>query len=341
MHKWNGKAEVPLALTQIKQIAGRAGRFGLHKTPDPLSTSLESKGEEDVPIVAPDEVPSPGGVVTTLHEADLPLLRSLLPLPLPSIQRATLDIPGGALQELSSLLPSETTFETLLDTFYLLSKTPEGTKLNPQTHKYPIAHILQPFKDLLSLSEMELFAFSPVGLRDPKGLSIFTHLIESYSSTGLVDLHDILSESELLKQLHLVELTLEALPPLPSVLGIGRTPLAPPILISSLPLLETLHKSLVLYIWLSFRIPISFPDRAKAVDYKNRTEVVLDSCLVRLPGLRNKKNSERTKEVEGLWAREKRLKHLEDKKVRWKGWNEPLKIAEKAKWRSAAVIEDR
>lgn len=33
MHKWDGSAEIRLPTPQIKQIAGRAGRFGVHTSP--------------------------------------------------------------------------------------------------------------------------------------------------------------------------------------------------------------------------------------------------------------------------------------------------------------------
>lgn len=54
--KFDGKEERPLSVPQIKQIAGRAGRYGLH---------------------AKDSV----GICTTLYDEDLPILRESLLVP--------------------------------------------------------------------------------------------------------------------------------------------------------------------------------------------------------------------------------------------------------------------
>ncbi|WWC62299.1 uncharacterized protein I303_104895 [Kwoniella dejecticola CBS 10117] len=301
LSKFNGKTEVPLALTQIKQIAGRAGRY---KTSSDSTNIASPSAAADT-----DEAPATGGLVTTLHKADLPILRELMKRDLPSIPRANLEIPYNNLSDLSELLPAITSFGSLLEHFASLAKTPSYTVLSAHEHKLPLADLIEPYRDSLSLHEIDLFCFAPVNIRDERAKAIFGNLIDDFANKGRVDLEEIFGPSRLINQLELVEETLRTLPPLPPVLGIGRKLLTPPIIISSIPMLETLHKSLVLYIWLSFRLEVSFPDRVKAVELKERTELVLDSCLERLPGLRQRKHAkgERGKDVDRLvrnWRRE-------------------------------------
>ncbi|WWC70527.1 uncharacterized protein I206_104478 [Kwoniella pini CBS 10737] len=298
LSKFNGKTEVPLALTQIKQIAGRAGRYKTSSDSTTIASPIDT-----------DEAPATGGLVTTLHKADLPILRELMKRDLPSIPRANLEVPYGNLSDLSELLPANTSFGSLLEHFASLAKTPSYTVLSAYEHKLPLADLIEPYRDSLSLHEIDLFCFAPVNIRDERAKSIFSNLIDDFANKGFVNLEEIFKPSRLINQLELVEETLRTLPPLPPILGIGRKLLTPPIIISSIPMLESLHKSLVLYIWLSFRLEVSFPDRNQAVSLKERTELVLDSCLERLPGLRQRKHAkgERGKEVDRLvrdWRRE-------------------------------------
>ncbi|WVW84434.1 hypothetical protein I302_106468 [Kwoniella bestiolae CBS 10118] len=335
--KFNGKKETPLSLTQIKQIAGRAGRY---------KTSADSNL-----ITPPDESPATGGLVTTLHKADLPILRELMKRDLPSIPRANLEVPYSNLSELSSLLPSNTTFAGLLEHFSSLVKVPKYTTLSGYEHKLSLADILEPYRDRLSLAEIDLFCFAPVNIRDERARRIFEELIKDFSENGFVDLEDIFKSSRLITQLELVEETLRTLPPLPPVLGIGRKLLTPPIIISSIPMLETLHKSLVLYIWLSFRLEVSFPDRTKAVELKERTEVVLDSCLERLPGLRQRKHAkgERSKEVDRLvrdWRREnvmpngtRKVEGVPRKGLVWLEKDVAERVRQRKTWRNVRVVD--
>jgi len=46
--------------------------------------------------------------------------------------------------------------------------------------------------------------------------------------------------------------------------------------------LETFHKILVVYIWLSFRNPVSYPSHQEATELKERLERVLHWCLQEL-----------------------------------------------------------
>jgi ATP-dependent RNA helicase SUPV3L1/SUV3 len=299
LHKYNGKEDVPLSLTQIKQIAGRAGRYGMQRTTNPT--------EEDSDAAAPDESPALAGSVTTLHKADLPLLKALLPQPLPPITRATLDIPMTTIQALSSLLAPETTFAQLLEQASQLAVLPPKMTLTENRHRTQLSDVVEPLRDFLTLSEMETFSFAPVNQRDPRSVAVFEKVVLAYAKQGRVDLLECYTGSGLIKALEMVEATLDTLPPLPPIEGIGRRLLTPPVIVTSIPSLETLHKTLVMYIWLSFRFDVAFPDRPLAVEIKERVEVVLDQCLARLPGLRTKKTHERGAKNDGIvkqWRRE-------------------------------------
>jgi ATP-dependent RNA helicase SUPV3L1/SUV3 len=257
----------------------------MHKTPETGSSPA-----------APDEQPQLGGVVTTLHQVDLPILRDVLPLPLPLLQRAVIDIPLSALSELTDLLPPTTPFAELLEHLSDLSALPPNTTAGGFEHKTPLADVVQILRDKLSLSEMDLFTYCPVSVRDPQSLAIFSSIVKAYAEEGIVEIDKIVEPTKLFVTLDMVEATLAVLPPLPPEFGVGKRLLIPPILVTSIPLLETLHKSLTLYIWLSFRLEIAFPDRNSAQSYKERVEKCLAECLDRMPGLRNKKTYERTKQ---------------------------------------------
>lgn len=298
LHKFNGREDVALALTQIKQIAGRAGRFGMQR-----STS----SKEDP--ASPDESAAPAGSVTTLRKEDLPILSALLPLPLPQITRAALDIPSHVLHSITALLPADTTFAEVLSHISDLALLPPNTVLTGNQQRVKLADVLEPLRDSLTMKEMETFSFAPVNTRDAQSVSILQALVTAFAQTGRVDLMQIYDGTGLIQNLENVEKTLDTLPPLPPIEGIGRKLLTPPIIVSSIPQLEVLHKTLVMYIWLSFRFDVSLPDRPLAVSIKERVERVLDQCLARLPGLRMKKTSERGKEKDALVS-EWRRKHV-------------------------------
>ncbi|EIW73583.1 hypothetical protein TREMEDRAFT_12580, partial [Tremella mesenterica DSM 1558] len=289
LHKFNGKQDVPLSLTQIKQIAGRAGRFGMSTTtPDPHATP-----QLDLPSIAPDEKPSEGGIVTTFHESDLPILRSLLHQPLPPITRATLDVPFENMSALAALLPPETKFSELLDHVYSLVLVPPNMTLGSMQHKLPLAKVVEEFRSGLTLSEMDLLTYAPVNGRDPRALGVYHSLASTYASVGHVTLDNMFDSSGFYEQLRKMEKVINDLINPPS----SREPQSQTqekpksvsqIISDNLPGMETLHKTLVLYIWLSYRREVSFPDREKALGYKERTEVVLEKCLEHLPGYQKK-----------------------------------------------------
>nr|XP_031859652.1 uncharacterized protein CI109_004927 [Kwoniella shandongensis]KAA5526724.1 hypothetical protein CI109_004927 [Kwoniella shandongensis] len=341
LSKFNGKTEVPLALTQIKQIAGRAGRY---KTASDNATTPAG-------LATPDETPAAGGLVTTLRDADLPILRELMTRSLPSIPRANLEVPHGNLADLSALLPAGTSFASLLEHFAALAQPPAKTVLAAHEHKLPLADLVEPLRDQLSLTEIDLFCFAPVNVRDDRAKAIFRTLVEDFAGRGVVEIDEILEESDLLGTLEEVEEALKTLPPLSSTTGPNaERPFVPQVMISSLPKLETLHKSLVLYIWLSFRLEVAFPDRGKAVEYKTRTEKVLEECLERLPGLKKKKAAKGKRSARGDEMKSWVLDRLESgrgdppakegQQVKWLDGNEVKKEKQRKIWKNVAMLEE-
>lgn len=130
----------------------------------------------------------------------------------------------------------------------------------------------------------------------------------SYANRGHVDINDCFGPSLLFDMLSRCEYALLTNPGFdPTHTGTPKKTTVPSVLIHSIPLLETLHKSLVFYIWLAFRFPIAFPDQPEAQNIKERVEMVLEECLERLPGLK------KISLVKALGKKE-RKKMIEDKK---------------------------
>lgn len=331
--KFDGRKEVPLSLSMVKQIAGRAGRFGQQRTasnsPVPSATSAVT-----------DEVPTPGGSVTTLHEADLPLLRAMLPLSLPPVTRAVIEAPPEALDDLAPLLPPNTPYEDLIEHFQALAKLPPKTVLSDTKSKVQISLIVEPFRNVLTLKELQVMTMAPVSTRDDKVTTIFSNMVKQYADRFLVDLEDVFHSSGLLQTLENVEDTVAHLPPV----GAPGDNLGTGILALSIPKLESLHKSLVIYLWLSFRFELAFPDRELAAQYKERTEKMLEICLERLPMAKTQRKQKRKEEpIPELDADLESTPGLETKKgkVKWTPPHAAQTEANKRKWQGVALIDER
>jgi ATP-dependent RNA helicase SUPV3L1/SUV3 len=310
----------------------------------------KDENDPDEDPMKPDETPEPGGIVTTLHKVDLPILRAVLPMELPKIKRATLDVPFRTLSDLSVLLPPNTPYADVLDHLHNLVQLPPNTRAGDFEQLVPVAQVLEPYRDQLSLTEIDLFTCCPVNHRDANIVSIFENIVRRYAEEGLVEIESVFGSTRFLSMLDLVEATLATLPPLPPIIGIGRRVLTPPIIVSSIPSLESMHKALVMYIWLSFRLEVAFPERHHAVELKTRVEVVLDNCLARFPGLRNLKTHERGKgkdRVVAKWRKEhvapngtKKVPGVGGKGILWVEEAVVQRLRNKRVWQSTGVVPE-
>jgi ATP-dependent RNA helicase SUPV3L1/SUV3 len=268
LHKFNGKQEVMMSISQIKQIAGRAGRYGQH------------------------DADAGAGSVTTMNPSDLPLLKDVLKAPLTPVHRAVLDANSAIIPRLSLLLPPEATHAQLLDEVAALALVPSYCVPSDTSGSAKIADAIEQYHDSLTLSEIMMFVFAPVNTRDERVVAAFRGYIERFVDEGCV-LIDAALPPQLLENLEMVELARKTIPDadhLESRQPTNCVPTSiPPAIVAGLPMLESMHKAIVLYLWLSFRMDLAFPDRQKAGELKLRVEDALEFCLERLPGLKQKR----------------------------------------------------
>lgn len=233
LKKFDGVCIRELTVPEIKQIAGRAGRYG-------------SK--------------YPVGEVTCIDAEDLPLLHSSLESSSPVLERAGL-FPTFDLLSLYSRLHSTTDFHPILEQFL------EKAKLSPD---YFIADCEEMLKVAavvdelpLNLYDKYLFCLSPVDMNDGISAQGLTQFAENYAKRSLVRLREIFT---------------------PGTLTVPKSQ-------NALKELESIHKVLELYVWLSFRMEDSFPDRELASSQKAICSLLIEDFLERLGWQRQGKGS--------------------------------------------------
>lgn len=291
LRKYDGTKEVPLSDSQVKQISGRAGRYG-------QATTAGSSPDAN------------SGLVTTLEADDLPALRAALASPPKPIPRAYLDAPADAMEALSMLLlptsgdldspsTSMVPYATLLGDFRELALVPRACAYSDVVNASKVAELLNNHEQDLSLAELATFTRAPVASRDESVVAAFRAYVSRYIADGCVEPVDALKDTGLLDALELVELAKEAYPSAAKNSTKTFKPL-PPAIVSALPQLESLHRALVLYVWLSFRLELAFPGRAEAIEHKERAEDALEFLLDRLPGLKRGNKQPRRRHQDAL-----------------------------------------
>ena len=302
LHKWDGKGYILLTISQIKQIGGRAGRFGAHA------------GSPDA-----------AGSVTTMHSEDLPLLRLAMDSPLPALPFAYLSPNTFVLERLYTALPPQTGLETLYKLLMDLAIVREPYSLSDLAELLTPAGLIDKQCPDLPIRVRALLSQVPVDWRDDELIQAFQSMLRSLVDGLICDptvlaghFVGVLEEVETHQTAYNTmkgasaakiaglqagdELVRQGTPDgrdslplnqLPTTSLEASTPPDPP----SMPLnlassmlikLEVLHKLLVAYAWLSFRFPMTFAMKESATDLKNRTETAIEFCLECIRAMRKK-----------------------------------------------------
>ncbi|KAG0192174.1 hypothetical protein DFQ28_009934 [Apophysomyces sp. BC1034] len=232
VQKYNGTTVAYLSIPQVKQIAGRAGRFGtLYVT----------------------------GTVTTLLGQDLAYVRQSMQAPIQYLELAGLQPPIRILELFSQQL-NGVSYSSLLEKFeefasvgnsFFLCNVKEQKKIADA-----IEHINMPLRD------RHQFVVAPVDIDDELCMKAIEHLARSFSKqnncslTDLIQLSEVVTDEKALKHL------------------------------------ESSHKVVILYMWLSLRYPEVFVTKSPdALELKRRCENLIDQALRQLGIQRNSKLS--------------------------------------------------
>uniref|UniRef100_A0A453LSI0 Helicase C-terminal domain-containing protein n=3 Tax=Aegilops tauschii subsp. strangulata TaxID=200361 RepID=A0A453LSI0_AEGTS len=223
LKKFDGICTRELTVPEIKQIAGRAGRYG-------------SK--------------FPVGEVTCLDAEDLPLLHSSLKSPSPIIERAGL-FPTFDLLSVYSRLHGTDFLHPILERFLDKAKLSPDYFIADCEDMLKVAAIVDELP--LALHDKYVFCQSPVDVRDDISTQGLTQFAENYAKKGTVRLKEIFT---------------------PGTLRVPTTH-------NQLQELESVHKVLELYVWLSYRFDDSFPDRELAASQKSICSMLIEEYLER------------------------------------------------------------
>ncbi|PVG00040.1 P-loop containing nucleoside triphosphate hydrolase protein [Serendipita vermifera] len=270
--KWNGHREVVLPLSEIKQIAGRAGRFGMH-------------GKDSV------------GSVTSLLPFDHRIIAQALNTPVPELTSAILAPDHVTLTRLHRLLPTTPGLLQLFQLLMDLATCQEPFRLTDYAKLLDAAAVVDEACPTMTISTRATLAQAPVPWILPESGVIFRKMLQKFAEGEVVDAVKIFSDAGLLmiledvgeaREEHLEKKRLKEeqaqnveqsdSPSKKSndqdrpVLNVGQASLR-------LEALEFLHRMTCVYLWLSYRFPVAFSMREKVQNMKLAAEAGIEFCL--------------------------------------------------------------
>ncbi|KAL4614945.1 hypothetical protein ACB092_07G089200 [Castanea dentata] len=159
LSKYNGDKIVPVPASQVKQIAGRAGRRGSRY---------------------------PDGLTTTLHLEDLDYLIECLKQPFVEVRKVGLFPFFEQVELFAGQLPN-VTFCHLLEKFGENCRLDGSYFLCRHDHIKKVANMLEKVQGL-SLEDRFNFCFAPVNIRDPKAMYHLLRFASAYSQNVPVNI---------------------------------------------------------------------------------------------------------------------------------------------------------
>jgi ATP-dependent RNA helicase SUPV3L1/SUV3 len=233
-----------MAVPELKQIGGRAGRYRT------ANQAIQGVGTDDAP---PRPKPSGPGLVTALEDPDLAVIIEAFQTEPEPMKTAGLQPPVSAIERLSTYFPPNTPLS------FIILRLRDIARLSPRFHlchlkeMLEVAHLIQPYP--MAIYDRCVFLNAPVALRDKGGavvLQAFAKCVSRMDGGHLLDIREIPLE----------------------VLDDERDT-GP----EYLRKLESLHKSITLYLWLSYRFSGVFPSQNLAFHVKGLVEEKISNHL--------------------------------------------------------------
>lgn len=253
--KFNGRFLETIPDNSIKQIAGRAGRY---RTAIEAQDENENRGEpingDNFQNLLNPTTTQNLGLVTTLNQSDLPrIIQGMQSKPKPIMSAGILP-PVDVVLHFASCFPPNTSFS------YILLRLHKLSLIHPRFHLCALGDMLR-IADIihavpnLSIRDRITFIAAPVGNKDSdldQFIRTLARCVADNESGALLDIREI-KLSVLLEHPINMQTYLERL--------------------------ETLHKMLIVYLWMSYRFLGVFTSQPTAFYVKELVEARINTVL--------------------------------------------------------------
>ncbi|KAL9615004.1 MAG: hypothetical protein Q9167_000535 [Letrouitia subvulpina] len=245
-------------MNQIKQIAGRAGRYRTAAQAvenEALAEGLDVAKVENTTMMPTACPPKTLGLVTTLESKDLKYIHDSMNADPEPIMTAGLFPPVDVLLRYAANFPPSTPFSYILLRLHRNSLVHHRFHLCALRDHVGIADIIESVENL-SLSDRINFCVAPASISDPRLVPVikaYAQCVGNHSGGALLDIKEL--DLELLNR----------------QVSVGSR--------IYLENLESLHRGLILYLWLGYRFAGVFTSQAMAFYTKKLVEDRIQSLL--------------------------------------------------------------
>lgn len=254
-----------ISTSELKQIGGRAGRY---RTARQVAKAGSDSDNHEEGTIAPSK-PGQPGLVTALEYADLRVVREAFTREPEPIKSAGIQPPPSVIERFSTYFPPNTPFS------YIIARLRDIARTSPRFHlcflgeMLTIADLVQPFP--MSVYDRCVLLNAPAYLREKQGAQVLQAFARCVSKMEGGDLLDI------------PEVDLELLD-----IDEGEFRRDPA---EYLRRLEGLHKTITLYLWLSYRYSGVFRSQNLAFHVKELVEARIDDHLGKVNVTRAKRRA--------------------------------------------------
>lgn len=256
--KYDGQNHRQLAVSEIKQIGGRAGRFRTARheiksaeaaaSTAPSAESAENLASEVKGEPVPAKPTGSVGLVTCLDAEDLPHIQKSFQVDADQLKLAGLLPPAAVIERFYSYFPPGTPFSFVLSRLRELAKLSNSFFLCDPIDMLEIADCIEDIP--MAIHDRCVFLTIPVSFREYKQREVLRSLaraVASMTNGHLLDIEDLDLE----------------------ILDLDKTMVPGPQYLSRL---EALHKALTMYLWLSYRYMGVFVSQPLAFHTKSLVE---------------------------------------------------------------------
>ena len=255
---------------QIKQIAGRAGRFRV--------------GGAEMGSSVPDNI---GGSVTVIRKGDLRLLREGISTPNPELTHAMLWPPWKVFERFAQEFPEGTPLATMISQFAEIGRTSPHYRIVESGDQVTLAQAIEHIPNI-DLESRYSITFAPIATRSEDQTFLFVRLAEVLSSARPVTIES-----------PKVKIPLWVLDKKDYKMTSSK-----------LSTLEVIHKLIMCYCWLSYlqfvqyfanstsvRWPALYTHYELAQNWKRRTEQLIHEALKSMKTEVPKKKGSKQKKI--------------------------------------------